>query len=281
MCWRRGASEAFTRLAVVAGLTLVIALIGFALVRYLQQRSRMAAALVAKEADFRLLAEQSSDVVMRIGLDERIRYASPSYARVFGWDPAKLLGAPALAGINPEDRPRVEQTIAALKEGEVEEARIIYRARHREKGEIWVETALRVTRASDTNNIDGVVAISRDITEQKDLQDKLAALATSDGLTGLANRRHFDERLSDEWARAKRDGTPLSLLVDRRRPFQEVQRSLRSPGRRCLPARAGADTRRAGSQAGGSRSPLRRRGVRAAAAEHRFGRLRAGRRTGA
>jgi diguanylate cyclase (GGDEF)-like protein/PAS domain S-box-containing protein len=208
--WRQ---QAFTRLAIVAGLTLVLAITGFALVRHLQQRQRMAAALVAKEADFRLLAEQCSDVVMRVGLDERILYASPSYARVFGWDPARLLGTPALAGVNPEDRPRVEQTIAALKEGELEEARIIYRARHREKGEIWVETALRVTRASDTNKIDGVVAISRDMTEQKDLQDKLAALATSDGLTGLANRRHFDERLSEEWARAKRDGSHLSLLL--------------------------------------------------------------------
>lgn len=32
------------------------------------------------------------------------------------------------------------------------------------------------------------------MTEQRDLQDKLAALGTSDGLTGIANRRHFDER---------------------------------------------------------------------------------------
>jgi diguanylate cyclase (GGDEF)-like protein/PAS domain S-box-containing protein len=208
--WRR---DAFMRLAIVAVLTLLIALTGFALVRYLLQRQRMAVALAAKEADFRLLAEQSSDVVMRIGLDERIRYTSPSSARVFGWDPAKLLGTPALAGINPEDLPRVEQAVAALKAGEAEEARIIYRAPHREKEEIWVETALRATRASGSGEIDGVVAISRDITEQKDLQDKLAALATSDGLTGLANRRHFDERLSEEWARAKRDGTPLSLLL--------------------------------------------------------------------
>jgi diguanylate cyclase (GGDEF)-like protein/PAS domain S-box-containing protein len=159
------------------------------------------------------LAEQCSDVVMRIGMDECILYASPSCARIFGWDPAKLLGRPALAGINPEDRPRVEQAIAALKSGEAEEARIIYRTPHREKTEIWVETALRVTRSSASNEIDGVVAISRDMTEQKDLQDKLATLATSDGLTGIANRRHFDERLAEEWARAKRDGTPLSLLL--------------------------------------------------------------------
>jgi diguanylate cyclase (GGDEF)-like protein len=45
------------------------------------------------------------------------------------------------------------------------------------------------------------------------LQDKLAALATSGGLTGIADRRHFDESFAEEWARAKRDGTPLSLLL--------------------------------------------------------------------
>ncbi|MGY4573459.1 PAS domain S-box-containing protein [Bradyrhizobium sp. USDA 3256] len=128
--WRR---EAAVRMAILAGLTLSLALLGLWLVRYLAQRQRMAAALLAKEADFRLLAEECSDVVMRIGLDERILYASPSCARILGWDPAKLLGTPALAGLNPEDRPRVERVVAALKNGEAEEARIIYRSPHREK----------------------------------------------------------------------------------------------------------------------------------------------------
>ncbi|WP_338134452.1 diguanylate cyclase domain-containing protein [Bradyrhizobium elkanii] len=32
-------------------------------------------------------------------------------------------------------------------------------------------------------------------------------------MTGLPNRRHFDDRLAEERARAKRDGTPLSLLL--------------------------------------------------------------------
>lgn len=58
-----------------------------------------------------------------------------------------------------------------------------------------------------------MVAISRDMTEHKDLEDRLALLANLDGLTGLANRRHFDERLDTEWDRARREGTPLSLLL--------------------------------------------------------------------
>jgi diguanylate cyclase (GGDEF)-like protein/PAS domain S-box-containing protein len=183
------------------------------LVRQLVARQRMAAALAAKEAGFRLLAEESSDMVTRISFEERILYASPSTARVLGWDPAQLVGTHALAGINPEDLPRVELTVAALKRGDIEEARIIYRTQRREKPEIWVESALRATRHQDTGAIDGAVAISRDMTEHKDLEDKLAALAASDGLTGLANRRCFDERLEQEWARAAREGTSLSLLL--------------------------------------------------------------------
>jgi len=207
--WRQAA---MVRIAFVLALTLVIGVIGLYLVRQLYARQRMAAALIAKEADFRLLAEASSDMVTRIDFDERILYASPSSASVLGWDPAQLVGTPALAGVNPEDLPRVEQVVAALKRGEVEEARIIYRTRHREKTEIWIETTLRVTK-SDSGTIDGVVAISRDMTEHKDLEDKLAALATLDGLTGLANRRCFDERLEQEWARAAREGTALSVLM--------------------------------------------------------------------
>ena len=208
--WR---GEATARTAFVLGLTALIAAIGFYLVRQLAERQRMAAALAAKEADFRLLAEESSDMVMRVGPDERILYVSPSCARVVGWPADQLTGTPALAGVNVDDLPRVQRIVAALKQGELEETRIIYRTRHRQKGEIWLETALRTTRDPDTGMVNGVVAISRDMTEHKDLEQKLAALARLDGLTGLANRRHFDEKLRDEWARASRDGTALSLLL--------------------------------------------------------------------
>ncbi|MGY3615439.1 sensor domain-containing diguanylate cyclase [Bradyrhizobium sp. USDA 10063] len=208
--WRE---DMIQHLAVVLGLALLIAAIGSYLVRETLNRQRMAATLAATEADFRLLAEQSSDMVTRIDLDGQIRYVSPSAARVIGWSAAKLIGTPALAGVNAEDMPHVAQTVASLKDGKAEEARIIYRTRHRERGEVWLESALRVTRATDTGKIDGVVAISRDVTEQKDLEEKLAALATSDGLTGIANRRLFDERIAVEWTRSKREAAPLSLLL--------------------------------------------------------------------
>jgi diguanylate cyclase (GGDEF)-like protein/PAS domain S-box-containing protein len=203
---------AITHMSFVLALVALVAIIGFYLVRQLLRGQRMAVALAAKEANFRLLAEGSSDMVTRIGLDEQISYASPSSVRIVGWRPEQLVGTPALAGVNPEDLPRVAELVAALKRGEAEEARITYRTRHREKAEIWLESTLRVTRKL-SGEIDGVVAMSRDMTEQKNLEGKLETLATEDGLTGLANRRCFDERLQEEWSRAYRDSTSLSLLL--------------------------------------------------------------------
>jgi diguanylate cyclase (GGDEF)-like protein/PAS domain S-box-containing protein len=207
--WRHAA---ILRALFVLSLVVLIAVMGFYLVRQLLRGNRMAAALAAKEANFRLLAEGSSDMVTRIGLDERIEYASPSSVRIIGWSPDQLVGTPALAGVNPEDLPRLEKMIADFRGGEMEEARLTYRTRHREKSEIWVESTFRITRKVG-GEIDGVVAITRDMTLQKNMEDRLETLAIEDGLTGLANRRRFDERLEEEWVRAWRERTSLALLL--------------------------------------------------------------------
>jgi diguanylate cyclase (GGDEF)-like protein/PAS domain S-box-containing protein len=207
--WR---AAAISRMLYVVALVMLIAVIGAVLVRQLQRGQRMAAALVEKEAHFRLLAEGSSDMVTRIGLDERLRYVSPSSVRVVGWRANQLIGTPALAGINPEDLPEVQAIVDAMKRGEREEARLIYRNSHRQNGEVWLESTMRVTR-KDNGRVDGVVAISRDITEHKKLETRLETLAIEDSLTGLANRRRFDDRLKEEWARAYRDRSSLALLM--------------------------------------------------------------------
>jgi diguanylate cyclase (GGDEF)-like protein/PAS domain S-box-containing protein len=58
-----------------------------------------------------------------------------------------------------------------------------------------------------------VVETLRDLTDEKLAQIALEQLATRDGLTGLANRRCFDDTLHAEWARALRQRQPLSLLM--------------------------------------------------------------------
>jgi diguanylate cyclase (GGDEF)-like protein len=47
----------------------------------------------------------------------------------------------------------------------------------------------------------------------KRANEQLMELATTDALTGLANRRRFDERIDMEWRRAAQDGVPLALLI--------------------------------------------------------------------
>jgi diguanylate cyclase (GGDEF)-like protein/PAS domain S-box-containing protein len=203
---------AVIRMSFVLGLIVLIALIGLYLVRQIMKGQRLAAELASKEASFRVLAEGSSDMVMRIGLDERIQYASPSTSRVLGWLPEQMLGRSALAGVNPEDLPRLAEAVKALRHGQAEDARITYRTRNHDKVEIWVESTLRVTRDVH-GETSGIVVISRDVSQQKDLEERLETLATEDGLTGVANRRRFDERLLEEWGRAYRERTCLGVLM--------------------------------------------------------------------
>jgi diguanylate cyclase (GGDEF)-like protein/PAS domain S-box-containing protein len=243
--WRH---EVLLRLALVLGLDATLAMIGIFLVRQLVRGRHLAIELASQEANFRLIAEGSSDIVTRIGLDGTIRYASPATFRLLGWHPQELVGRPALAGVNAMDASHLEEVIASLRRGDAEEARVTYRTRHRGEGEIWAESALRVTRNGD-GQIDGVVAITRDVTKQKDLQVKLETLAIEDGLTGLANRRRFDERLREEWGRAYRERSSLALLMidlDHFKAFNDTYGH--QAGDECLHAFAGilADEARRG-----------------------------------
>ncbi len=49
--------------------------------------------------------------------------------------------------------------------------------------------------------------------ELQELNGRLAALSATDGLTGIANRRRFDEALQAEWQRARRAGKPVALAL--------------------------------------------------------------------
>jgi diguanylate cyclase (GGDEF)-like protein/PAS domain S-box-containing protein len=71
-----------------------------------------------------------------------------------------------------------------------------------------------------SGRVSRLIGVARDVTQRKAAEDQLAALnfelslqATTDGLTGLANRRRLDEALDLEWRRAARDGSLLSMLM--------------------------------------------------------------------
>lgn len=66
---------------------------------------------------------------------------------------------------------------------------------------------------ADREHIVGSVALIRDITEEKRLEDDLRRTSTTDALTGLYNRRFLDATLSSEFTRAQRSRTALSVLM--------------------------------------------------------------------
>lgn len=238
--WRSGA---IFRGLIVIVLVVGLLVVGFHLVQQLESRQKMALLLAAKEADFRLLAESSSDMVTRIGLDETLLYVSPSALTVVGWDAGRLTGTSALAGVHRDDLARVKAVVSQIKSGATEETRILCRARHRERGTVWLESTLRVTRDSASGAIDGVVAITRDMTEQTDLQARLADMAATDALTRLPNRRTFEDRFKAEWDLGAAGRTGLSVImidVDHFKAFNDTYGH--DAGDRCLEAVAEALT---------------------------------------
>ncbi len=58
-----------------------------------------------------------------------------------------------------------------------------------------------------------VIATGIDVTEQRKYEETLKHLSLVDGLTGVANRRNFDEFFNRQWKLATREGTPLSLIM--------------------------------------------------------------------
>jgi diguanylate cyclase (GGDEF)-like protein/PAS domain S-box-containing protein len=158
---------------------------------------------------YRTIAEQVADVILQVGPDGKVRFASPSVTTLLGISPESMIGRDALSTVCEEDLAMVQAAVARLASGEVSQVRTQARSRHADGHCLWVETT---AKANSTNDGSAVVVL-RDITDRKRLEEELAALALQDGLTGLANRRSFDQTLEREWQRTVREKTEMSLLL--------------------------------------------------------------------
>ncbi|MGV3490371.1 MAG: sensor domain-containing diguanylate cyclase [Devosia sp.] len=206
--WQQGF---MLRSMVTLALIVVVGFLGFRLADQVHRRQKSEAVLASKEAEFRMLAESASDLVLRFDENGIRTYISPAAERLLGYTPEELLGTNAFDVVNPEDRPAVELATDRLRRGLSEQETITYRRTRKDGSEIWLETSLRVV--SDGSERPSVVGVTRDISDRKKLELQLERMALLDGLTGLANRRAFDTALAREVARASRSGTPLALLM--------------------------------------------------------------------
>lgn len=215
--------RALLRVAVAALLAGLMAFLGARLIRQAKRRRAAERALADSESQFRLLAEHASDMVSRIGPDGRIRYASPAAARLLGLPARALLGRPLEEMAEKEDRSALKSALQAAAEARAPGGVTSCIVRP-DGSRGWIETTIQQVRASEEAERGGFVAISRDVTERRLMEVRMAELAATDGLTSLANRRRFDEAMATEWRRAAREGGWLAVLmldVDRFKMFND------------------------------------------------------------
>jgi diguanylate cyclase (GGDEF)-like protein/PAS domain S-box-containing protein len=183
-------------------------------------------ALAAREAEYRMLAEHSTDFLSRHGLDATLRYASPVSKTLLGWAPEAMLGkTPTELGMDhPDDLDIFERTWAqALRSDDPRTT--AYRARRRDGSIVWLETTFSAVRDGDGNARE-MVCVSRDISERKNAELELAHRALHDGLTGLPNRTLFLDRLGHALRRSRRCETGLAILFLDLDRFKVVNDSL-------------------------------------------------------
>jgi diguanylate cyclase (GGDEF)-like protein/PAS domain S-box-containing protein len=156
--------------------------------------------------------ENSVDVICCSGFDRIVRYISPSCFNLLGWKPEELIGKGPEVYILPEDLPQLDTAGVKILAAENHIDIAMIRMQRKDGSVVWVEINVRLVRDSVTGEPKEYVIVMRDMTERKELEERLSALALTDSLTGLMNRRSFDESLTREWKRAVRHGSQVSLL---------------------------------------------------------------------
>jgi len=176
--------------------------------------------LDADSADYKTLLESTKAIPWKINWSTlQFSYIGPQIEALLGWSPDSWLTVEDWASrMHPDDRAWVvDFCVAQSKAGTDHEAD--YRALTKDGQYIWIRDVVHVVR-KENGEVDSLIGFMFDITERKDteqklieLQKQLEELSFKDGLTGVFNRRMFDSVMEVEWANAKRNRQPLSLIM--------------------------------------------------------------------
>ncbi|MEX0958566.1 MAG: PAS domain S-box protein [Burkholderiales bacterium] len=184
----------------------------------LTERRKTEQALQESEARYRSIFEAVEDVVFTVEADGTLSSISPAFERMTGWPPQEWLGKHFAPLVHPDDQPRLLELLQKLVAGEIVP---VVETRLKTKAGAYLDAELKPVAIGRGDAV-VVGGILRDITERKRVEKLLRTLATTDALTGLANRGEFTRLLEKEMERARRYGSPLSLVMYDLDHFKQV-----------------------------------------------------------
>jgi diguanylate cyclase (GGDEF)-like protein/PAS domain S-box-containing protein len=161
------------------------------------------------------LLDTALDAVVMIDAEGLIAGWNRQAARIFGWTSEEIMGQSITATIIPL-RHRSAHTLGlrhflATGDGPFMNRMVETHALHRDGHEFPVELSLAAVMTEGKPEFSAFI---RDITERKRAEAELLEMATTDFLTGLANRRYFMTRMTDELARLQRlDNRHVAVLM--------------------------------------------------------------------
>jgi diguanylate cyclase (GGDEF)-like protein/PAS domain S-box-containing protein len=175
-----------------------------------QKLASQSAALRDSEEHFRSLVQNSGDVVLLADADGVVRFVSTSIDRFFAYTSTELVGQPFSALLHPDDQPAFA---SGLKKALTASALpVVVHCRFRHKLGSWTHCEVTITNLLHRSSSQALVLNIRDVTDRKDMEERLAYLGAHDPVTNLPNRIAF-RKLVDEALERSAPGRAIAVLA--------------------------------------------------------------------